>query len=514
MKKPVLVFFLALLFTACGPAGKIAVKTAASSPEDLAAIQAAGASAARGSYLALRDACRIYGGLYAGPATREKVAVEYFRTVFLLALREKELGIENPATLQLAGRLVGENPGLAGYGKWVEAADDIPLRIIGVVNDSIPWLDRKVSYDEVDRLLADLFARVPGDELAAYFYLALGCPEKTPQEKADARAAIRAAHPGSILVAFRTAFCSEPASERLDEILRTDPEFWEAYGFRGEAARSQGELLTAEKDLLIASGHVPESASFNILLASVYYFTEEFEESIVYCEKAIVLSPEYRDAYLTKAICLSQLGRYREAIGVLNRIIEMRYYLQGEAYYWLAWNNHALKNWEIAQEQIESAKGPLPTNSEVFGLAGTIALERNEPDQAIADYKEALTYNAGNDEALLGLARIAQQREKWMEADGYYEKAADVMAVNEIALKAKIEEIEASDMPDSRKAKMIAKKDSQLRTSEMVEGTAYFNAAVVLFNAGRKDAARAAAGRAAEHPQFKERVAELLKTIK
>ena len=69
-------------------------------------------------------------------------------------------------------------------------------------------------------------------------------------------------------------------------------------------------------------------------------------------------------------------------------------------------------------------------------------------------------------------------------------------------------------MPDSRKAKMIAKKDSQLRTSEMVEGTAYFNAAVVLFNAGRKDAARAAAGRAAEHPQFKERVAELLKTIK
>jgi len=183
MKKPVLVFFLALLFTACGPAGKIAVKTAASSPEDLAAIQAAGASAARGSYLALRDACRIYGGLYAGLATREKVAVEYFRTVFLLALREKELGIENPATLQLAGRLVGENPGLAGYGKWVEAADDIPLRIIGVVNDSIPWLDRKVSYDEVDRLLADLFARVPGDELAAYFYLALGCPEKTPQER-------------------------------------------------------------------------------------------------------------------------------------------------------------------------------------------------------------------------------------------------------------------------------------------------------------------------------------------
>jgi len=514
MKKTILVLSTAVLLSACGPAGKIAIQTTASSPEDLAAIQTAGASAARGSYLALKDAGRIYGGLYAGPTTREKVAVEYFRTVFLLALREKELGIANPATLELAGRLVRENPGLAGYGKWVEAADDIPLRIIGVVKDSIPWLDRKVSYAEVDRLLADLFARAPGDELAAYFYLALGCPEKTPQEKADDRAVIRAAHPGSILVAFRTAFCSEPASERLDKILRTDPEFWEAYGFRGEAVLSRGDLLAAEKDLLIASEHIPESASFNILLASVYYFTEEFEESIVYCEKAIALSPEYRDAYLTKAICLSQLGRYREAVGVLNRIIEMRYYLQGEAYYWLAWNNHALKNWETAQEQIESAKGPLPTNSEVFGLAGTIALERNEPDQAIADFTEALIYNARNHEALLGLARIAEQREKWLDADGYYEKAADVMAANEIDLKAKIEEIEASDMPDSRKVKMIAKKDFQLRMSETVEGTACFNAAVVLFNAGRKDAARTAAERAAQHSQFKERVAELLKTIK
>jgi tetratricopeptide (TPR) repeat protein len=173
-----------------------------------------------------------------------------------------------------------------------------------------------------------------------------------------------------------------------------------------------------------------------------------------------------------------------------------------------------MKNWETAQEQIESAKGPLPTNSEVFGLAGTIALERNEPDQAIDDFTEALTYNARNHEALLGLAQIAEQRGKWLEADGYYEKAADVMAANETALKAKIDEIEASDMLDSRKAKMIAKKNSQLRTSETIEGTACFNAAVVLFNAGRKDAARALAERAAEHPQFKERVAALLKTIK
>jgi tetratricopeptide (TPR) repeat protein len=276
----------------------------------------------------------------------------------------------------------------------------------------------------------------------------------------------------------------------------------------------RGELLTAEKDLLIAFEHIPESAYYPILLASIYFFTEEFEESILFCEKALALSPEYRDAYLTKAICLSHLGRYAEAIDVLNRIIEMRYYLQGEAYYWLAWNDHALKDLEIAQEHIESAKGPLPTNTHVFGLAGTIAMELNEPDRAESDFREALVYDAANDEALLGLARIAERRQKWMEADGYYEKAADVLAANEAALKLKIDEITASAMPETRRAKMIAKKESQLRISETVRATAYFNAAVALANAGQKAKARTLAERAAERPQFKDRVVELLEKLK
>jgi len=514
MRHAILVLAIVFFFFSCGPAVRNTAKTTAPSPEDLQAIQAAGTRAARGSYVFLKDACRIYGGLYDRPAVREKVAADYFWASFLLALRERELAIGQTWSFDLAGRLIGENPGLAGYRIWLDAANEIPLRIKGVIGDDIPFLDRTISEEDVERLLADLLARAPADEKAAYLYLALACPGKSFHDKVDDRAAIRAAHPRSVLITYRTAFCPELVAGRFDEVLQTDPEFWEAYGFRAEVAMGRGELLTAEKDLLIAFEHIPESAYFPVLLARVYFFTEEFEESILFCEKALGLFPEYRDAYLTKAICLSQLGRYEEAIDVLNRIIEMRYYLQGEAFYWLAWNHHALKDLEAARGFIESAKGPLPTNTHVFGLAGTIALDGNDPDRAEADFREALVYDPANDEALLGLARIAERREKWTEAAGFYEKTAAVMDGNKEILKAKIEEMNASSLPESRKAKMLAKKESQLRVSETVEGAALFNAAVAWANAGQPAAARTLAERAAEHPQFKDRVAELLEKIK
>jgi len=61
---------------------------------------------------------------------------------------------------------------------------------------------------------------------------------------------------------------------------------------------------------------------------------------------------------------------------------------------------------------------------------------------------------------------------------------------------------------------MLARRESQLRTAEIVAAAAAFNAAVAWANAGDTAAARAAAERAAGHPQFKERAVELLQRIK
>jgi tetratricopeptide (TPR) repeat protein len=513
MKKTILALAVIFALAACGPAVKDSLQTSAPTPEDLQAIQSARTLSSRGSYTALKEACRLFAGAYAHPSLRAGMAADYFRAAFLLVLREKELALSDPASIGTLVRLVRENPGLAGYRSWPELAARINPRVI-VVKDFTLGIVGAAPSEESERLYADLKSRTGSDELAAYVYLASECPRKSPYDKTDDRAAIMAAHPNSILIKYRSAFCPGLIPEAFDEIIGIDPEFWEAYGFRGEAALSRGELLAAEKDILIASEHIPESAYYDILLASIYFLTEEFEQSLIYCDKALAQAPEFRDAYLTKAICLSQLGRYAEALGVLDRIIQMQFYLQGEAHYWSAWNLHALKDLGAAQVHIEAAKGTLPTNSEVFGLAGTIALELGDLDKAEKDFKEALVYNAGNHEAVFGLARIAEKREQWVESAGYFEKAAAILAANEANLKAKIEEIRVSPMPEARKAKMAAKKESQLRISEATRATAYYNAAAAWFNGGRTEAARKAAERAAEHPQLKARAAELLEKIK
>jgi tetratricopeptide (TPR) repeat protein len=514
MKKAIPVITLILVFAACGSGVKDAVQTAAPTPEAKKLIQEAGFLAGQGTYTSLKKACLIYGNLYGTAGLKSAVVAGYFRAAFLLGLREKELGISSIPTFTLAGRLVMENPALAGYQSWVDIAGRISPRVKGVMKDFVLDVSGYALGEGAKRQLEDLRLRAAGDELIAYLYLSLTCPNKSPYDKTDDTPAILAAFPGSRILTYRSAFCPQFKTEIFEDLLKVEPEFWEVRGFLAEAALGKGQTLTAEDHLLAAAGHIPESPYYQILLASIYFFTEEFERSIEYCDKAIALAPEYRDAFLTKAICLSQLGRYPEAIGVLDRIIEMQYYLQGEAHYWLAWNHHALKDLETAQVHIEGSKGRLPTNSEVFGLAGTIALEKMETDRAEKEFTEALKYNAQNSEALFGLARVSELRQKWAEAAGFYVKAADVVAANETSLQAKIGEIKSSPLIEARKAKMLAKKENQLRIARATKATAFLSGAIAWFNAGNPASARDLANRAAEHPQFKDQAAEILAKIK
>ena len=194
-------------------------------------------------------------------------------------------------------------------------------------------------------------------------------------------------------------------------------------------------------------------------------------------------APGYRDAILGKAISLSYLGRYREAIDVLNKNVELGFYLLGESHYWLAWNYHELKDDDAAQANIEQSKPRLPTNSEVYGLAGTIAHDKGESDRAEEEFIEALKYNASNTEALFGLGRIFGEKQRWPESAESFEKAAAVFEKNESAILAKIEEVKKAPLADERKARMLAKKDQQLRVTRATRATAFYDAAVSYFNA-------------------------------
>jgi len=527
-RRALTIAFVAVL-GACAPAVKDNLGTGPASADLEKTLAEAKAAAGRGTYLGLKAACRLYEKLYALSEARKKAAPLYAEALLRLALREKEVGIPGGASLSTSARVVQENPTLAGWTAWLQFADAVPSRIKGVVKDvalAIPPLptragetrdwkaEMKARAEEAQKTDEDLKRRSFQDEFFAYLYLARRCATASTYDKRDDVDQILRQFPDSTQVKYRAAFCPRLDEPALEALLAAEPEFVEIHGLVGEAALGRGLLLTAERRLLQAFEKIPESPHYAILLASIYFLNEEHERVVEYCDRAIALVPEYRDAYLTKAIGLSYLQRYPEAIDVLNKIVAMQYYLLGESHYWLAWNWHELKDNAQAQLHVEESKGRLPTNSEVFGLAGTIALENGEIDRAEKEFVEALKYNEANTEAIFGLAGVADRRTRWAEGAGFYEKAAGVLTLNEAAIEDKIAQLKAAELEEARRARMIAKKENQLRVIQATRAMAFFNAAADWSNSGAAEKALPLAEKAAAHPQFRDRANDLLSRLK
>jgi tetratricopeptide (TPR) repeat protein len=499
---------------ACGPPP---VETLPPPPELAAQAVAAATQVNRGCYVGFKNAVDLYEKLSAQPAMRLRIGSPYVRALLLLLIRERELGILTHNCAARAAKVISENPALQQFRTYFDIADTLPPRTRGIMQDLNIVGMRKI-YDDVLKgpdFQKTLLGLAEDEDYFAYVYASFftGFGFVGDQLTDTARDVLKR-FPGSLLMAFKNAIYPRENADLLNGLLRADAEFYEAHYHLGAVALQSGSLIEAEGEFLKALPGLSDSPQVQIYLASIYTATEEFERSLDYYDKTLALAPGYRDAILGKAISLSYLGRYHDAVEVLNKNTELGFYLLGESHYWLAWNYSELKDLNRAQANIEQSKPRLPTNSEVYGLAGTIALNRGELDRAETEFREALKYNAANTQALFGLGRVFAEKQRWPESAESYEKAAILFEGNERAFLAKIEEVKKAPISDERKARLIAKKDQQIRVTRSSWATAFIEAAVGFVHAGQKDRAFVAASKAAENAPFKARAEELIKKIK
>jgi tetratricopeptide (TPR) repeat protein len=503
-----------LLATACGPAGKtVGVQVA---DEDVRAGQAA-ALVGQGHYAAFKKAVLLYAELYPDRSLRRRVAVPYVEACLLLAMREKDLGIDNPAAVLAAELIVRENPELAGMSPYITLVSAMPVRTKGVLRDIDAGRWDREAVEILRAAEPEVRKRAASDGFAACVEAAWVCSAGRfggfAEKAVDARAALEA-YPDSLLMRYETAVCGDLRTDILEGLLERNPDFAEADYHLGEAEIGRGRLLEAESHLLKAFRAIPESPQPRILLAGIYFATEEFETSLQFYDLTLQISPEYRDALLGRAICLSYLGRRDEAMRELDRMLDLGYWLIGEAHYWLAWNLHGLERDQAAAEHIEEAKRRLPTNSEVFGLAGTIALDRGELERAEKDFLESLEYNAAGIESLVGLGTVASRKRRWADAGGFFERAGRACGDGAAALRAKIDELQRSALSEERKSGMIRRRRAQLGRVLLTEATAWYDAAAAFLNAGAREKALECVRKSAAHPALKDKSEELLKAIK
>jgi len=522
--KSVCIIFLLIVSLFCSPKKK-AVLTPLQREELENKTETADRLYKAGSYTCLKESCQIYKDLLSTPHNQKSIKEKLIKALILLIIRQRELGIHDSNSIDEASALIQNNPFLSGFSTYFELADSIPVMTKGMRSDIMDDSRRADSRRErlkenIEKWRQELEEKSKTDEFYAYLYLARNFhfsyyikEDKVIRETADLNY-LRDIFPHSLLIQYKLSFCPQEDVESMRKLLQTEPRFYELHYFLGEQSLKRGMLVTAEKNFLKCFEHIPESLPNVISLASVYFAFEELEKSLNFYDKALSMAPEFREALLAKAICLSYLERHEEAIEVCNEILRRGGFYLGDTCYWLSWNQNELERLDDAWESIEKSKSYLIGYSQVFSLAGVIAYKKGEKDIAEKNFQEALSLDPNNCEAAFYLGKIYGERQEWAKSGEYYERAAICHYGKELTLERKIAEIEGAEFSEERKQKMIAKKKVQLKKTIITKATFFYNAAAGYFNAEMDDQALKLAEQASSHDALKQKAEELILKIK
>jgi tetratricopeptide (TPR) repeat protein len=505
----------------CAPEKKISVTPQQMAKFNLAIMQADDYYQS-GSYLSLKKAFEVYEHFVNFPALRHKTRIKFLKTALLLSLRQFELSIINHSYLKKAKNLVEVDPALSKFDFYIESVKFMS-GYSGGNSNSYEKYDREDDQldhffdwvkDNAALLNEKLQKSAPYDEFFAYLYIAVN--ENFPywiKNKQDVLP-LKKIFAGSPLVQFKLSIFPKIDQSGLKNVISSATDFYEVYGFLGQSELLRGKTLTSEKNFLHMYDHIPNSIWNMLSLTKVYFILEEYDKCLEFNEKILKFSPSHRNALLGKAICLSFLGKHKEAISVCNTILQLGKYNIGESYYWLAWNEKELNKLYSAWKNAQTSKKYLVGHHELLFLSGIIAYKMEDFRQAEKEFKEALKMNPGYCEASYYLGSIYAKRDNWKTSGDHFQSSAQCSQRQETAIKNKIQEIENSSFAEERKQKHLKKKKLQLVSIRMSKATASYNAAASYFNAKMYTQALPLAQEAAKHPNFKKQAEELIVSIK
>lgn len=520
---PAVAILVLLGAVSCAPALKapaLKAPPAAPAPKSIWAetLREADSLYAKASYRALGRALLILEDVLNVPEWRGVATERYVKTALALGLRRSELGIPGERTPGALAGLLAAEPSVAWYRPYAELLACLPSKIKGMAGENLPAGKTHDEYfewirDRIEPLDRDLKIRAESDDLMACLRAALR--ETFFFRFADKLPAgfCSALHPESHLAEFEDAVSPRPDRNRLNTLLSRDPEFAEVHYYLGNLELQEGRLITAERHYLDVYAQIPESPSVLISLANIAFQMEELETCLEYNEKALALVPAYRDALLGKAMCLGYLGRFDEALGTLQRMLELGTYYQGEAHYWTAWNLNELGRLDEARKSIDSAK-ILVGQADVTTLSGIIAYKQGRLNDAERDLLASLKSDPSEADAAYYLGMLYADRKDWRNSGVYFMGAADSFLKRERGLERRILEIEESTLSPERKERLVLKKKRQILSVQATKATCQYNGAAGFFNAGSPELALGLAELSAEHPAFSARAAALVLRIK
>jgi tetratricopeptide (TPR) repeat protein len=513
-----------IALSACSPPRRPALAPQPSAADRLAAVDV---ELRAGCLECLVSAYRQFDALRQDPAARDGATAGAVRAAALIALRERELGMEDEGFVAKAREIAATAVNLPSWlPKILDVIDAMPFASIGA--------GRPTSDVDLDRMRimrsnyagwSDTLREAAGyDEAAAYAWLSLTCgaseARNISRDDLLARAATFADTP---LIRYRTAICRALESGELDKLWTGDARFHEiAYHLGLAELRGGGAApairLTAKavdaSDAWFQKAYEwhPRWPTLTLAMANNAMTAEEFAIALARYDDTLAVEPAAVDALLGKVRALSFLGRHEEAIAVADALLALRWYV-GDARYWRALNENQLGRLDIAWEDIELAE-KLLLNADAPKLAGIIAYRRTELPVARDRFELSRKRNPRDCETGFYLGAVLGEQREWAQTVDVLTETVACLDAAEAELVAQIERIRASDDKLERKPRQIAKREGQIAEARRMRTTSWFNIAVACFNLSRRDEARQYAEKVADDEQFGARAKEILALLR
>ena len=437
------------------------------------------------------------------------------RSAALIALRQRELGMNDDGYSQRARSLLLGSPGQPAWLRTVlDIVDVLPAGGVTRTPTSDLDLDRsralRLNHDAWRATLRDLAA---ASEFNAYIWLAFACASEGRDVTLDTIFAPTAAFKDVPLIAFRRATCRSLGPETMRELFARDPRFIETRYYLGSYDVS---LLVTGQDRLDEADHLfdeayawrPEWPALTQSIANIAMTLEEFERAALFYDRTLTLEPHAVDALLGKARALTYIGRSVEAIATLDILLLERWFV-GDARYWRALNESELERNDEAWTDVELA-AKLLVNADVPKLAGLIAYRRHQLEVSRERFEQSRTRNPRDCETGYYLGVVLAEQRLWPRTAEVLGEASDCLQAAELAYTREIEGIRASHDPPGRQAKKIARREQYIAKGRRYLATSWFDIAVAYYNLSKPAEARRFAGKVVEDEQFGERAKEIL----
>lgn len=439
------------------------------------------------------------------------------RCAVLLTIRQKELGM--PETyLNKARDLAKTGSFLNDYKHFLQFVEYLPSDIKGTEKDietNYPTVKRRLEWLKENISRIDFISEKIGqDDFYAYLHMSLMSAYSGHLRSRKHVERFLESCPDTPLIRYKAAILLEPEQEKLESLVKDNPDYYEAYYFLGNAAMKEKNIITAEKFFLRAYTQIPESPSITLSLANVAFWFEELKNSQRYFDETLEIIPEHREALLGKATCLGFLGKHKEALQILRTILLLGHYYVGEAFYWIGWNQNELGQYKAAKENAAEADKHLLKNTLLLSLIGEIHFNMDNLDESEKNFYEAHKLEPLIFEPAFFLGKIYSRKENWLYTGYFFEMASKGAQNEEDGINKQIDEMVEAAIDETRKQRYLSKKRRQLSQKILEKVTSYFNAGAGYFNAGQVKKAMELVRMSSTHSAFEERANQLMSRMK